>query len=362
MNFTINKKTIVEILGDFSIILKENTVKPIISGISITAENNKLKFVATNLEVDFIKVIEAEVIESGEVVIKPGLILEYIKLLDIENINFNLKDSILFIHQGEFSVLESGQYPILRALEGTEITQLDSQKLKSVLEKVKFSASGENDKLAINVVRACFKKEYSEFVGTDSHRLIYLKEYMEVTNEKSLSLPLDSVNSLGKLLKENSMVKIEYYQNYAIFIWENTYFATKLIELNFPNFEGILSNRNFSKHMEFNNSELKSSLKKVMSISKTSSELKFGATFNFKNKKVEIQATSGKAKVTEKLNMIKNGEDFRSSLNTKYMLEFVQQTEKNVVLQGNTSQAMFQMTELGNENYIYILMPLATRG
>ncbi|MGL5050160.1 MAG: DNA polymerase III subunit beta, partial [Fusobacteriaceae bacterium] len=100
----------------------------------------------------------------------------------------------------------------------------------------------------------------------------------------------------------------------------------------------------------------------VMSISKTSSELKFGATFNFKNKKVEIQATSGKAKVTEKLNMIKNGEDFRSSLNTKYMLEFVQQTEKNVVLQGNTSQAMFQMTELGNENYIYILMPLATRG
>lgn len=362
MNFIIDKKTIVEILGDFSIILKENTVRPIISGISITAENNSLKFIATNLEIDLIRTVSAEVTEPGEVVIKPGLILEYIKLLDIEKINFNLKDSTLFIHQGEFSVLESGQYPVLKALEGTEIVSIEAQKLKTMLEKVKFGASTENDKLAINVVRTCFKNGYSEFVGTDSHRLIYLKEKLEVLNEKSLSLPLDSVNSLGKLLKENSVVKIEQFQNYAIFRWGDTYFATKIIELSFPNFEGILNNRGFSKHMEFSNSELKSSLKKVMSISKTSSELKFGATFNFKSKKVEIQATSGKAKVMEKLNMIKSGEDFRSSLNIKYMLEFVQQTDKNIILEGNSSQAMFQMTELGNDDYIYILMPLAMRG
>ena len=35
---------------------------------------------------------------------------------------------------------------------------------------------------------------------------------------------------------------------------------------------------------------------------------------------------------------------------------------KNIVLKGDNSQSMFEINEYSNENYRYILMPLAMRG
>lgn len=363
LNFFINKKDIVDILNDFSAILKDNSVRPILAGIHITAKNGLLTFMGTNLEVDFIKTIKTEIIKEGAVVFKPNLILEYIKLLDIEKIEFNLRENILYIHQAEFSVLETELYPNISILNGNEIATIKPLILKEIFEKVKFSVSINSDNLAISVIRMNFKKIYTDFVGTDSYRLIYLKKNISSNIEKELSIPLDSINSLHKLLKDDTdtLITISFYENYAIFQWKNTYFSTKIIELSYPNYEAIFSNISFSKTMEFNNSELKSSLKKVLSISKTNQELKFGALFDFKNKKLEMKTNSGKAKITEKVNMLKEGEDFKSSLNAKFILEFVSLISNNVIIKGNDSHSMFELNEVGNDEYRYILMPLAMR-
>ncbi|MGL6063931.1 MAG: DNA polymerase III subunit beta [Fusobacteriaceae bacterium] len=364
MNFFISKKDIVGILNDFSAILKDNSVRPILSGIHVTAKNGLLTFKGTNLEVDFIKTIEADIVEEGEVVYKPNLILEYIKLLDIEKIQFNLNENTLYIHQAEFSVLDTDLYPNVSQINGTEITTIKPLILKDIIEKIKFSISTSSDNLSISVIRINFKKTHTDFVGTDSYRLIYLKNNLTSHIERELSIPLDSIASLQKLLKDDdadTIISISFYENYAIFTWKDTYFSTKIIELSYPNYEAIFSNTSFSKTMEFNNSELKSSLKKVLSISKTSQELKFGALFNFKNKKLEMKTNSGKAKITEKVNMLKEGEDFKSSLNAKFILEFVSLISNNVVIKGNDSNSMFEFNELGNDDYRYILMPLAMR-
>ncbi|MGL5124202.1 MAG: DNA polymerase III subunit beta [Fusobacteriaceae bacterium] len=363
MNFFIDKKDIVGILNDFSAILKDNSVRPILSGIHITAKNGILTFRGTNLEVDFIKTIQTKIIEEGEVVYKPNLILEYIKLLDVDQIEFNLIESTLYIHQAEFSVLDTELYPNISQLNGTEITEIKPLILKNIIEKIKFSISTSSDNLAISVIRINFKKTYTDFVGTDSYRLIYLKNDLTSNIEKELSIPLDSIVSLQKLLKddEDTLITISFYENYAIFSWKDTYFSTKIIELSYPNYETIFSNTSFSKVMEFNNTEFKSSLKKVLSISKMSQELKFGALFDFKNKKLEMKTNSGKAKITEKVNMLKEGSDFKSSLNAKFILEFISLTSQNIIVKGNDSNSMFEFNELGNDNYRYILMPLAMR-
>lgn len=363
MKFIIEKKDLVNIFSEFINILKENPVKPVISGLKIEVADNEVIFTGTNLDVNYIKTIKCDVKEKGIVILKPNLPLEYIKLLDNEKIELELKKDILLIHKAEFSILSEDNFPedLILPVEN-KIMEIEAKELIKSFEKTKFSASQSAENLAINCIRVVFAKDRVSFISTDSYRLTYLRTSNKAEMDIGCSIPLEEVNILTKLLKDlDEKVCIGINKENIIFQWKDSYFLAKLVTLQYPNFEGILCGNSFSKEMEFNYEDFKSSLKKVMMVARTSSESKNGAILDFTGKKLSISAFSGKAKINQKVDMIKNGEDFKCSLNIKFLFEFVDNLSKNVIIRGNSSSSMFEITESENDVYKYILMPLALR-
>lgn len=362
MKFFIKREILAETLSDFTFILRDNPVKPIIAGLKIEVRDRKIIFIGTNLESTLIRTVEGEIKQEGTVIVKPQLILEYVKLLDVEEIEISLSDNNLKVHQAEFVVLNDEGYPKIKEMIPLEITKTNKELLMGSLEKCKFSAHPLPENLALNCIRILFKNKYTEFVSTDSYRLTYLKEDIPCSLEKEFSIPLESVNAVIKLLKDvESEITIGFSDNMLILLWEGSYFTTRTTELPFPDFKGILAYNGFDKTMEFNTNEFKSALKKVMTVAKTSYETKYGAVFDFKNKTLVIKTYSGKGKITQKVNMLKEGEDFKGSLNTKFLLEFLNNISNNIIMRGTNASSMFEISEYGNENYRYILMPLALR-
>lgn len=362
MKFFIKREILAETLSDFTFILRDNPVKPIIAGLKIEVRDRKIIFIGTNLESTLIRTVEGEIKQEGTVIVKPQLILEYVKLLDVEEIEVSLSDNNLKVHQAEFVVLNDEGYPKIKEMIPLEITKTNKELLMGSLEKCKFSAHPLPENLALNCIRILFKNKYTEFVSTDSYRLTYLKEDIPCSLEKEFSIPLESVNAVIKLLKDvESEITIGFSDNMLILLWEGSYFTTRTTELPFPDFKGILAYNGFDKTMEFNTNEFKSALKKVMTVAKTSYETKYGAVFDFKNKTLVIKTYSGKGKITQKVNMLKEGEDFKGSLNTKFLLEFLNNISNNIIMRGTNASSMFEISEYGNENYRYILMPLALR-
>lgn len=363
MNFNIRRNELVEIFSEFINILKDNPIKPIISGLKIESNSGKVTFTGTNLDINYIKTIYCETIEDGVVIFKPNLALEYIKLLDDETINLSSKNDILSIHLAEFTLLYNDNFPEnLKLPLVDEIAKISPQELYKSFERTKFSVAPSTENLAINCIRTLFREDRISFVSTDSYRLTYLKTDNKSLLEKDFSIPLESVNILCKLIKDlNEDITIGSNGENLIFLWKNTYFLTKVTTLPFPNFDAILCGNSFSKEMEFNYNDFKSALKKVLTVARTSNESKNGAILEFKGKKLSISASSGKAKINQKVNMIKNGDDFKCSLNIKFLFEFVENLNNNVFIKGNTSSAMFEITEGDNSSYKYILMPLALR-
>ena len=362
MKFFIKREILAETLSDFTFILRDNPVKPIIAGLKIEVRDRKIIFIGTNLESTLIRTVEGYIKQEGTVIVKPQLILEYVKLLDVEEIEVSLSDNNLKVHQAEFVVLNDEGYPKIKEMIPLEITKTNKELLMGSLEKCKFSAHPLPENLALNCIRILFKNKYTEFVSTDSYRLTYLKEDIPCSLEKEFSVPLESVNAVIKLLKDvESEITIGFSDNMLILLWEGSYFTTRITELPFPDFKGILAYNGFDKTMEFNTNEFKSALKKVMTVAKTSYETKYGAVFDFKNKTLVIKTYSGKGKITQKVNMLKEGEDFKGSLNTKFLLEFLNNISNNIIMRGTNASSMFEISEYGNENYRYILMPLALR-
>ncbi len=363
MKFNIKRTELIEVFSEFISILKDNSIKPVISGLKIEVVENQVIFSGTNLDMNYIKVISCQTLENGVVIFKPHLALEYIKLLDDELITISSDNELLSIHLAEFSLLLNENFPEnLKQSIVEKLAVISPQELYTAFEKTKFSASLSAENLAINCIRILFREDYISFVSTDSYRLTYLKTKNGALKSYECSIPFEATTILSKFIKDlKSEITIGINNDNLIFEWENSYFLTKLTTLQFPNFEPIIFGNSFSKEMEFNIGELKSALKKVLTVARTSSEAKNGAILDFKGKNLLISATSGKAKINQKIEMIKVGEDFRASLNIKYLYEFIEKIDSNVIIKGNNSSSMFEISEANTRDYIYILMPLALR-
>ena len=59
--------------------------------------------------------------------------------------------------------------------------------------------------------------------------------------------------------------------------------------------------------------------------------------------------------------MIKTGEDLKLGINCKYIKEFVDNTDKNIIIEATNSSSMLKIIEEANENYIHLVMPVNIR-
>ncbi|EAA24445.1 DNA polymerase III, beta chain [Fusobacterium vincentii ATCC 49256] len=314
-------------------------------------------------EIELIRYANCEIESEGQVLIKPALLLEYIKLVEEDNINFEKKDGYLIVNNAEFSILDDNTYPELTEIIPIVIATENTVKFTMSLEKVKFltNSSASMDTL-FNSIKMIFKDNILELVSTDSFRLIYMKKELNNTINKDILVPGDSIAVIYKILKDlDEEFSLAASDDKLIVTWKDAYFTCKLLSLNFPDFRPLINNTNHDKRFEFNRDELNLALKKVISVTKNSNDSKNVATFNFKGNQLVISGVSSNAKINQKVNMIKTGEDLKLGMNCKYIKEFIDNVDKNIIIEATNSSSMLRFMEERNENYIYLIMPVNIR-
>lgn len=363
MKFSINRESAIGIIGEYTNILKDNPVKPSLAGLFIQAKNNQVVFKGANTEIELIRYANCEIENEGQVLIKPALLLEYIKLLEDENIFFEKKEGYLIVNTAEFSILDDNTYPEITEITPIIIAKENTLKFAILLEKVKFlTNSSSNVDTLFNSIKMIFQDNFLEFASTDSYRLVYYKKALNNTINKEILVPGDSVGVIHKLLKDlDEEFSLATSDDKLILIWKDAYFSCKLLSLVFPDFRPLINNSNHDKKFEFNRDDLNSSLKKVISVTKNSNDSKNVATFNFKGNQLLMSGYSASAKINQKVNMIKTGEDLKLGMNCKYVKEFVDNVAKNIIIEATNSSSMLKLTEEGNGDYIYLVMPVNIR-
>lgn len=362
MKLFINKDKFIKALTELSSIIKDNSIRPVISGAKLDAFNGKVKLTGTTLEFSYITQIDAEVNEGGSVAFKIPLVLEYIKLLDEETLEITVDENKLTIHRAEFSILNVDDYPVIEKIQGETLFNLSGEKLVNAFEMVKFSAFPTLDNLAINSIRLSCEEDKMQFISTDSYRLTHYIENNPCSMTKEISIPLESISVICKLLKGELEEAVASISGEVFTLeWNDTFISTRLIEMPFPEYRAIFKNMTHSKTIELNTGEFKKAIKKVMTVARRNQETKNGSYMDFKGNKLTMTVSSGSAKTVQKIDTIKDGDDFKASLNVKYIYDFIEKINKNLIIKATNSSSMFILEELDNSEYRYILMPLALR-
>jgi len=380
MHIRVNRQNFLSAIRIVEKSIKENKIKPILSCIYAKVKGNKIYFTGTNLDTTIKTSIDVnEVIREGEVAFYYSIIDEYLKEIKDEFIVLRVENgNILFIETEdsttEYDVFSAEDYPntfeniILN--ENNFKFEMPSQELVTIFENVLFSADTP-DNIAMNCIRIESILKHLHFVSTNTYRLTFLKKNIDKgIPDFSVSVPADTISSIIKIIKglDNEVIKIYKEDAHLYFQYKDTTIITKLIELRFPNYAEILSNISYDKKLYINNEKLTNLLKRILIFSRSNSESKYSSTYEFKhseenNNKMSISALNEIARINEELDVNFEGEDLKISLNSKYLLEFIQNIpkEKELVLEFMYSNSAVKVYEKDDDNYIYILMPLALR-
>ena len=380
MHIKVNRQNFLLAIRTVEKSVKENKIKPILSCIYAKVKGNKIYFTGTNLDTTIKTSIDVnEVTREGEVAFYYSIIDEYLKEIKDEFVILRVENgNILFIETEdsttEYDVFNPEDYPntfenvILN--ENNFKFEMPSQELVNIFEKVLFSADTP-DNIAMNCIRIESIAKYLHFVSTNTYRLTFLKKNIDKDiQDFSVSVPADTISSLIKIIKglDNEVIKVYKEDAHLYFQYKDTMIITKLIELRFPNYADILSNISYDKKLFINNEKLTNLLKRILIFSRSNAESKYSSTYEFKTNeetqnKVSISALNEIARINEELDVNFEGENLKISLNSKYLLEFIQNIpkEKELVLEFMYSNSAVKVYEKDNDEYIYILMPLALR-
>lgn len=352
--------------------ISENKIRPIISCVYLKASGDELYFCGTNLELTITSTIKCEVFEEGRITFQPQLIEEYVKEISDEFIILKTKEDNLLIEaddsSSEFALMNVEEFPMLPNDSVEDLDQyfnIKGNELLEIFEKVKFSAAATSENLSIHCIRVEVANNIIKFVATDTYRLVCLSKEITANNNASVSIPLNSVDAITKLLRleELGEISILLKENRIYFMVGDIKIVSKIIELPFPNYEGILSTAVYNKTMIIENEEITKLLKRILIFVRNNNESKNGAVFDFKDSKINITGVNDIARIKEDKEINFTGDDLKISLNVKFLVDFLQNLpkEEKIVVEFKESNSSVKITGSKNEDYIYIVMPLALK-
>ena len=356
-------------------VISENKIKPIISCTYLETKGDNLFFCGTNLETTITTETKIEeVIEEGKIVFQHQLVDEYLREIRDEEIILSVRDNNLYIESSdsasEFSLMNPEDFPNIienvDSVKDKENFKINSVELANILEKVKFAASTSSDNLSINCIRMENEGKKLKFATTDTYRLVFLeKELDEIKGNVEVSIPLNTAEALTKLLKNMEEVEIVVYstEKQIYFKMAETLMVSRVIDLVFPNYKGILGNDAYNKTLIINNDVFSKVLRRIIIFVKNNAESKYGATFELEGKLFKINGVNDIARINEQLEVEYEGERIKISLNAKFISEFIQNLDKDsdIILNFISPNSSVKIRQQSENNYLYVVMPLALK-
>lgn len=356
-------------------VISENKIKPIISCTYLETKGDNLFFCGTNLETTITTETKVEeVIEEGKIVFQHQLVDEYLREIRDEEIILSVRDNNLYIESSdsasEFSLMNPEDFPNIienvDSVRDKENFKINSVELANILEKVKFAASTSSDNLSINCIRMENEGKKLKFATTDTYRLVFLeKELDEIKGNVEVSIPLNTAEALTKLLKNMEELEIVVYstEKQIYFKMAETLMVSRVIDLVFPNYKGILGNDAYNKTLIINNDVFSKVLRRIIIFVKNNAESKYGATFELEGKLFKINGVNDIARINEQLEVEYEGERIKISLNAKFISEFIQNLDKDsdIILNFISPNSSVKIRQQSENNYLYVVMPLALK-
>src|SRR4051795_13168942 len=370
MKVTIERAELLKSLGHVHRVVERRNTIPILANVLVRAEKSALSLKATDLDLEVIESIAAEVSPAGSTTVPAHMFYEIVRKLP-EGSQVVLESSsdraVLAIRAGRsrftLQTLPESDFPDLAAGDMAHTFTLACADLKRLIDKTQFAISTEETRYYLNGiylhVAASGKGQRLRAVATDGHRLAQVEFDAPKGAEgmPGIIVPRKTVGEVQRLIEDPAAeVAIELSQTKIRFSIGDVVLTSKLIDGTFPDYGRVIPQGN-DKTLVVDKPDFEAAVDRVSTVS---SERGRAVKLALSPGKLVLTVTnpdSGSA--TEELEVEYASDPLDIGFNSRYLLDIAAQIEGQVaVLKLADPGSPTLVQDKDSRGALYVLMPM----
>ena len=371
MKFTIEKNLLLENLSNVIKAISVKNIIPILNGIKFELNEDGLYLTASDSELTIKAFIEKNLINNiekeGSIIIQSKYILDIIKKMPSDMINFELMDGLkIKIYsdnsQYDLNCLDSKEYPILKLDEVKDPIVINSSTFKTIISQTSFAISTQELRPLLTGLNFKINGDVLECIATDSYRLAKknIKLDSPVSEDINIVIPGKNIIELDKIITDDDNLEMHIFTNKVLFKYKNIIFQTNLLSGTYPNTSNLIPN-DFSIVVNAKLNDYYSAIDRAALL--TQSKDKNIVKMKIKDNQMIINSYASEiGKVEEKLEIeTTNDANIDISFSAKYMLEALKtMKDEEILILLNGEVKPIVIKSMKDESLIQLILPIKT--
>ena len=370
MKITIERGLLLKVLNHIQGVVERRNTIPILSNVKFEAQNNVLTLHATDMDIDIVEQIPADISGGGSATAPAHTLYDIVrKLPDGSQIVLDSdgddKQLTLISGRSNFKLtcLPTEDFPVASTGDLPTNFILKSSDLRGLIDRSKFAISTEETRYYLNGIYLHAAKRGDtnvlRAVATDGHRLasVELPLPQGALDMPGVILPRKAVTEMRKLIDEGEEdIEVGLSDTKIKFSFDGTALTSKLIDGTFPDYDRVIPDNN-DKVLEVDAHLFSQAVDRVSAIS------------NEKSRSVKLSVSKGSLilsansaendSATEELQVDYNEVEMEIGFNSRYLLDIAQQIEGKLIrftLANSSSPTLIE--DLEDPGALYVLMPM----
>ena len=372
MKVTIERSAFLKSLNHVQSVVERRNTIPILSNVMMEAGKGGLKLTATDLDMEIVETLAADVIRNGAATAPAHMLYDIVrKLPDGAQVQAELLTSEggrLAISAGsvrfELACLPKEDFPQMAAGALPFRFRLQTNELKKLIDKTRFAISTEETRFYLNGIYLHAHKDGKgngsmRAVATDGHRLAQFQLELPdgAADMPGAIVPRKTVSELRRLLDDTEgAIDISLSDTKIQFKTDGVELTSKLIDGTFPDYQRVIPAAN-DKVLSLDSREFAQGVDRVSTISADKTRAVKLSLANDRLTLSVINPDSGTA--TEELGASYSASALDIGFNARYLLDITGQIEGKEVrflLSDAGSPTLIEDSE--DSGTLYVLMPM----
>ncbi len=373
MIFSCDRASLYEAVGTVQKAVAAHSSIPVLEGILIRTDKNRIVLTGNNLEIGIECILEASVDENGSIAVNSKLFGEIIGKFSGDIVTFNCTDDAnvnLKCGNSKFKItcIAPDDFPELQKNPNNDFycVSMKQKQLRELIRHTYYATSISSPNI---VLSGCFfeaENGKASMVGVDGYRLAYRKlegeniTYDSKNGETSAKtiIPAKSLTELTKVTEDtDDEIKIFASQKNVRFEFSNVTFVCRSIEGDFIDYNKIIPEEN-ATIIKVNARELLYAVERA-SLIITNDVGKSPIVLNIEDREINIDCETSAGHVKELIPVDMQGENVKIGFNNRFLLDALKAVDSDeITMSFNGGMKPCLITPVKGDAYKYLVLPL----
>ncbi|UCE86383.1 MAG: DNA polymerase III subunit beta [Deltaproteobacteria bacterium] len=368
MKLTIDKADLQKGLSRIQALVEKRTTMPILANVLLEADEGKLWFSATDLEVGIRGAQNATVTDAGRITVSAKKFYEIVRELPEESVELSATpNAYLELRCARSRFVLAGtaaeEYPNLPGAAPENLVPIQAVLLSTMIERTMYATSLDETRYNLNGVYFEVLPEENKIrmVATDGHRLAYAERCIGEDASRLASgviIPRKGLAELKRVVDEPDANEIElgFEANSGVVRKGDVTLVMRLIEGEFPNYRQVIPKESTIR-LTLQQEALSQALRRVVLLStERSRAVKLQLT---RNRLTLSSSNPDLGEAEEEIDVDYSGDDVSIGFNARYLLDSLSGLRSKEVQLGLKDElSPVELRPTDDEETLAVVMPM----